>query len=96
MELCLDSKLRLYDQSPVTGGGTEDEQLNTRRIGGILVTSLKNQESTIRKWALMWRSIIWSTFGKTYLPYYSYIRYLDLRDLKDLLADSGFKGQIRE
>lgn len=45
----------------------------------------------------MWRSIILSTFDdKTYLPYYSYIRYLDLNDLKELLIDSGFRGNIKE
>ncbi|KAI9934692.1 hypothetical protein MW887_000309 [Aspergillus wentii] len=44
----------------------------------------------------MWRSIILSTFDKTYLPYYSYIRYLNLEDLLDLLRDPGFNGKVKD
>lgn len=44
----------------------------------------------------MWRSIILSTFDKTYLPYYNYIRNLDLTDLTNLIGDSRFIGRIRE
>jgi hypothetical protein len=93
--------IRLYDTSPVSGGGAEDEQFRTRRAGAgpyTMTAGIKSdQNSIIRKWALMWRSIILSTFDdKTYLPYYSYIRYLDLNDLKELLNDSGFRDNIRE
>lgn len=90
---------RLYDTSPVTGGGTEEEQLRTKRTTGTTTVTAggkDEQNSIIRKWALMWRSIILSTFERTYLPYYSYIRYLDLEDLKHLVSDPSFKGQIRE
>lgn len=56
----------------------------------------KAQETVIRKWALMWRSIILSTLDKTFLPYFSYIRYLDLEDLENLLRDATFAGGIAE
>ncbi|KAB8222172.1 hypothetical protein BDV33DRAFT_189830 [Aspergillus novoparasiticus] len=52
-------------------------------------------EAAIRKWAAMWRSITLSTLEHTYLPYYSYIRYLDLEGLRELHRDlyvSGDKG----
>ena len=36
------------------------------------------ENATIRKWAAMWRSIVTlSVMKHTYLPYYSYIHYLD-------------------
>lgn len=61
-----------------------------------LQTARNEEELILRKWALMWRSIISSTLDKTYLPYYSYIRYLDLNDLGELLRDPRFTGSIRE
>ena len=88
---------RLYDTAPVTGGGgTEDEQIKARRTGGSVASAKREQEKTIWKWALMWRSIILSALDQTYLPYYSYIRQLNLDDLSELLSHSGFKGKIRE
>lgn len=54
------------------------------------------EDSVVRKWALMWRSIILSALDKTYLPYYSYIRYLDLDDLGYLLGEARFTGGLRE
>lgn len=46
------------------------------------------ENATIRKWAAMWRSIVTlSVLKHTYLPYYSYIHYLDLEDLWHLLCD---------
>lgn len=87
---------RLYDTSPVTGGGPEDEQFKSRRTAVSLASARSEQDAVVRKWALMWRSIILSTFDKTYLPYYSYIRELDLTDLTNLISDSRFTGKIRE
>lgn len=87
---------RLYDTSPVTGGGTEDEQFKSRRTAVSLASARNEQDAVVRKWALMWRSIILSTFDKTYLPYYNYIRELDLTDLTNLISDSRFTGNIRE
>ena len=89
-----DSWARLYDTSPVSGGGIEDEQFRTigRRTGTTTDSARNDRHEVLRKWALMWRSIILSTFDLTYLPYYSYIRYLDLNDLLNLLRDlSGSK-----
>ncbi|KAB8267343.1 hypothetical protein BDV30DRAFT_244399 [Aspergillus minisclerotigenes] len=54
-------------------------------------------EAAIRKWAAMWRSITLSTLEHTYLPYYSYIRYLDLEGLRELLRElyiNGDKGSF--
>lgn len=87
---------RLHDTSPVKGGGTEEEQFRIRRLGASL-SAVRNEEDLIfRKWALMWRSVIMSTLDKTYLPYYSYVRYLDLDDLLELFKDSRFTGKTRE
>ncbi|OJJ46705.1 hypothetical protein ASPZODRAFT_132829 [Penicilliopsis zonata CBS 506.65] len=87
---------QLYDTSPVMGGGTEEEQFKIPRPGASFATARREEDSTIRKWALMWRSIILSTFDQTYLPYHSYIRYLDLGDLENLLRETRFTGRIRE
>ena len=45
------------------------------------------------QWASLWRNLILSTFSKTYLPYYRYIRVLSLRDLAALLDDQVFREQ---
>ncbi|EAW18651.1 uncharacterized protein NFIA_086060 [Aspergillus fischeri NRRL 181] len=71
-----------HELSPVRGGGTEL---------GIL-----DSTHTRRKWATMWRSIVLSALDQTYLPYYSYIRYLDLNDLSNLLSHSSFTGKIKD
>ncbi|KAL4897853.1 hypothetical protein BDV59DRAFT_168654 [Aspergillus ambiguus] len=80
---------KLYNVSPVRSGGAEDEQFRTRRT-----TAFRGDIATW-KWALMWRSIVLSTLGQTYLPYYNYIRYLDYDDLNELLGSSGFSGKIK-
>ncbi|KAF7125955.1 hypothetical protein CNMCM5793_002314 [Aspergillus hiratsukae] len=71
-----------HELSPVRGGGTE--------LGTLDLTH------TRRKWASMWRSIVLSALDQTYLPYYSYIRYLDLNDLSNLLSHSSFTGKIKD
>ncbi|KAH8424553.1 uncharacterized protein LDX57_002302 [Aspergillus melleus] len=95
-EFALTSLYKLYNTSPVRSGGTDNEQFRTRRAVPTLAVLRSQQEAITRKWALMWRSIVLSTFGQTYLPYYSYIRYLDLDDLIDLLKDTGFSGKIKD
>lgn len=50
------------------------------------------QAGIIRKWALLWKSIIRSTLGATYLPYALYIKTLDLRNLLELLQDHWFRA----
>lgn len=79
---------RIYDASPLRGGGTEDEQLRTQARKPVMPIALTKEEEnpTLRKWITLWRSIVLSTLGLTYLPYYSYIRYLDLDDLGNLLV----------
>ncbi|KAF7587265.1 hypothetical protein BBP40_007504 [Aspergillus hancockii] len=79
---------KLYNTSPVRGGGTEDEQFRTRKTATTLASFRNQQDSIIRKWATMWRSIALSALDQTYLPYYSYIRYLDLEDLGYLLGQT--------
>ncbi|PKY01506.1 hypothetical protein P168DRAFT_258083 [Aspergillus campestris IBT 28561] len=87
---------KLHNTSPVKGGGTEDEQFKTRRSAPTWMSIWREQEVVIQKWALMWRSILLSTIDQTYLPYHSYIRYLDLDDLSYLLGNAMFKGRIKE
>ena len=86
---------RLCDTSPVRGGGTEDEQFRSRRVATVW-SSKGEQDPVIRKWALLWRSVILSTLDQTYLPYYSYIRYLDLDDFGDLLKEPRFTKTMKE
>ncbi|GES57424.1 hypothetical protein ATEIFO6365_0001071200 [Aspergillus terreus] len=81
---------KLYNISPVRSGGAEDEQLRFPRM-----TATRGDVATW-KWALMWRSIVLSTLNQTYLPYYTYIRYLDYDDLTGLLDAPGFTGKIIE
>ncbi|KAL5339571.1 hypothetical protein BJX70DRAFT_363306 [Aspergillus crustosus] len=82
---------RIYDTSPLRGGGTEDEQFKTQARRPLLAsTNLKGEQNpTLRKWITLWRSIVLSTLEMTYLPYYSYIRYLDLDDLGNLLGSGA-------
>lgn len=42
----------------------------------------------------MWRTITLSALGKSTYPYCRHLRYLDLRDLADLLDDDKFRGKI--
>ncbi|KAH1409642.1 hypothetical protein KXV95_005335 [Aspergillus fumigatus] len=71
-----------HELSPVRGGGTE--------------LAILDSTHTRRKWATMWRSIVLSALDQTYLPYYSYIWYLDLNDLSNLLSHSSFTGKIKD
>ncbi|KAL4880463.1 hypothetical protein BJY04DRAFT_191329 [Aspergillus karnatakaensis] len=86
---------RIYETSPLRGGGTEDEQFKSQthqpqsRRSIFASTSLKGEQNpTLRKWIILWRSIVLSTLeaGMTYLPYYTFLRYLDLDDLGNLLG----------
>ena len=55
---------------------------------------MAEQELTVQRWSILWRTITLSAFGKTIYPYCRYLRYLDLRDLGDLLDDDKFRGKI--
>ncbi|KAI5356943.1 putative leucine-rich repeat domain superfamily [Septoria linicola] len=71
---------RISHSAPVKGGGE-----------GL---SLAEQELTVQRWSILWRSIILSAFGKTLHPYCRHLRLLDLRDLADLLDDDKFRNKI--
>lgn len=77
----------------MTGGdATVDETIKARRIGSSVAIAKRHQEKTIRKWSTIWRSLVLSTFDITYLPYYAYIRYLNLSDLFELLSLPNYGG----
>ncbi|KAE8341626.1 hypothetical protein BDV24DRAFT_174317 [Aspergillus arachidicola] len=83
---------RRRNSSPLSWG-----QFISRRTCMSLAGTDDVAEAAIRKWAAMWRSITLSTLEHTYLPYYSYIRYLDLEGLRELRRElyiSGEKGSF--
>lgn len=90
-QFLLTPAVRIYDASPLRGGGTEDEQLRTQARRPVFASAgfREDQNPTLRKWITLWRSIVLSTLDLTYLPYYSYIRYLDLDDLGNLLGSGS-------
>ncbi|KAF7509187.1 hypothetical protein GJ744_008247 [Endocarpon pusillum] len=79
-EPALRTMYRINEQSPLI---TETDELD-------------QQESQLRKWALLWRSIIRSSLSATYKPYCLYIRSLNLDNLKDLLQEARFSGKIEQ
>jgi len=76
----------MLDQPPVNDEETE------------AVNPAANQELLVQKWSIMWRSIIQSALptSKTILPYFSYLRQLNLRDLDNLLYDGKFRGSVEK
>ncbi|PIG87029.1 hypothetical protein AARAC_010284 [Aspergillus arachidicola] len=85
---------RRRNSSPLSWG-----QFISRRTCMSLAGTDDVAEAAIRKWAAMWRSITLSTLEHTYLPYYSYIRYLDLEGLRELRRElyiSGEKGGFKD
>ncbi len=86
----------MHDVAPVTSGVNEEVELS--RLGKLADTSFRErmaqQEQIVRKWSRLWRSIILSSLDKTVFPYCRYIRALNFRDLRYLLEDSKFKGDI--
>lgn len=75
----------MLDQPPVN-----DEETD--------VNPAANQELLVQRWSIMWRSIIQSALptAKTVLPYFSYLRQLNLRDLDNLLYDGKFRGNVEK
>ncbi|KXT18054.1 hypothetical protein AC579_4556 [Pseudocercospora musae] len=71
---------RISAQAPVAGGGE-----------GL---PLAEQELVVQRWSILWRTITLSAFGKTVFPYCRHLRYLDLRNLGQLLDDDKFRGKI--
>ena len=86
----------MHDVAPVTSGANEEIELS--RQGRATDTNFRarvaQQEQIVRKWSLLWRSIILSSLNKTVFPYCRYIRALNFRDLHDLLDDPKFRGNI--
>ncbi|KAK5118045.1 hypothetical protein LTR62_004091 [Meristemomyces frigidus] len=67
-------RLSLGERSPVKGGGGEN-------------LTFAEQDVTIMKWSILWRTLLLSALGegKTLYPYCKHLRELDLRDLNELL-----------
>ncbi|KAI9782646.1 MAG: hypothetical protein M1835_003988 [Candelina submexicana] len=77
---------RMHNSAPVTTRGIDEFELSrSERYGNAA------QELIVQKWALLWRSILRSSLGKTLYTYCRYIRALDLRDLKYLLDEPRFR-----
>lgn len=78
--LALPNLYRMYSQSP-NSDDAEGGQAAARQA--------------LQRWSIAWRSIILSTMDRTAFPYYSYLRFLDLRDLDHMLDDEKFAQEIR-
>lgn len=56
-----------------------------------------DQDLTVMKWSILWRTIILSALGKTLYPYCRHMRELDLRDLKllfETLDEPKFRSRV--
>ena len=74
---------RSHHHAPVRGGGED-------LYGLPPATKLL----TIKRWSILWRSIIASALDATLFPYCRYIRSLDFRDLEHLLDDDQFRAKV--
>lgn len=72
---------RISHQAPIKGGGE-----------GL---PFSEQELLVQKWTILWRTIILSALdnSETSYPYCKHLRFLDLRDLSDLLDDDKFRNK---
>jgi hypothetical protein len=84
---------RINEQSPLISETDELENLRRHQPGTFAIKAAQ-QESQLRKWALLWRSIIRSSLDTTYKPYCLYMRSLNLDNLRDLLQEGMFPGKI--
>ena len=82
----------MHDVAPVTSRGRDEDVM---RLGKPKETETALSNMTA-KWAILWRSMIMSSFKKTLYPYSRYVRVLDLKDLVSLLEDPWFKGATRK
>lgn len=78
--LALSNLYRIYSQSP-----NSDDAASGQAVAS----------QALQRWSIAWRSIILSTMNGTAFPYYSYLRFLDLRDLGNMLDDEKFKKKIQ-
>lgn len=79
--LALSNLYRIYSQSPNSDDASEG--------GGV------DALQALQRWSIAWRSIILSALDGTTFPYYSYLRFLDLRDLDNMLNDGKFAREIQ-
>ncbi|KAK5128396.1 hypothetical protein LTR85_003064 [Meristemomyces frigidus] len=77
-------RIALHEKSPVKGGGSE-------------ALSFAEQDVTVMKWSILWRTVILSALGKTLYPYCRHLRELDLRDLSglmDRMDEPKYRGRV--
>ena len=86
----------MHDVAPVTNRGSDEADIGRQSKQGdqTFAGRLRQQDLQIRKWALLWKSIILSSLGKTLFPYCRYIRALSLQDLQTLFEDPKFRGNV--
>ncbi|QMW35272.1 hypothetical protein G4B84_010763 [Aspergillus flavus NRRL3357] len=78
-------RVLLYNSSPQSRGDFINRKTAAPRR--FTLGSLRSEGAAVRrKWCGMWRSITLSALGRTSLPYYNYIRYLDLEGLQKVLG----------
>lgn len=75
----------LYRHAPSPG---DDEELDHGQM--------RDLDSVVMKWAIMWRSIYLACQGRTLYPYASYLRFVDLRDLTNLIEHDRFRLGIQK
>ena len=79
------SNTSLYNSSPQSRGDFINRKTAAPRR--FTLGSLRSEGAAVRrKWCGMWRSITLSALGRISLPYYNYIRYLDLEGLQKVLG----------
>jgi hypothetical protein len=94
-EPALRTMYRINEQSLLISETDELENLRRHQPGDFAIKAAQ-QESQLRKWALLWRSIIRSSLNTTYKPYCLYMRSLNLDNLRDLLQEGRFAGKIEQ
>ena len=94
-EPALRTMYRINEQSRLISETDDLENLRRHQPGDFAIKAAQ-QESQLRKWALLWRSIIRSSLNTTYKPYCLYMRSLNLDNLRDLLQEGRFAGKIEQ
>ena len=83
----------MHEVAPITSGGSDEAEIPRQARAG---ESIKSAEQMSYKWALLWRTIILSSHGKTLYPYCRYVRTLSLEDLRDMLEDPRCRGEANK
>ena len=84
---------RMHEVAPVTSRGSDEVEIPGQAHPG---ERTRSGEQTMYKWALLWRTMILSSLGKTMYSYCRHIRTLNLPDLREMLEDNRFRGNVRE